>query len=128
MARVLPFNFPLRTTVPSSVEAAARRVSDNPLRNTMAAALRPLAVLVREKLSRHEITGPDRQDVPLQGTAPDATELGMVVFCPGLASMALGEGGAEQFVEVLVAERVEIGVAGGGHSTAEVRIGGDDLG
>src|SRR5580693_2361640 len=45
-----------------------------------------------------------------------------------LAPIALGKRRAQQFVQVLVTERVEIDVVRRACREAEVRIGGDDLG
>ena len=65
---------------------------------------------------------------PETGTRIVVAGSGIGVFCHRLAPMALGKRRAQQFVQVLVAERVEIDVAGRARSAAEVRIGGDDLG
>src|ERR1022692_4013644 len=65
---------------------------------------------------------------PETGTRIVVAGSGIGVFCHRLAPTALGKRRAQQFVQVLVAERVEIDVAGRVRSAAEVRIGGDDLG
>src|ERR1022692_1038929 len=65
---------------------------------------------------------------PETGTRIVVAGSGIGVFCRRLAPMALGKRRAQQLVQVLVAERVEIGVARRARSAAEVRIGGDDLG